>query len=56
MYASELLSVLLQASENARKKLNDKVEGTDMLLRSADLREFLFVELWLYTSAMNQEA
>ncbi len=33
MYSSELLALLLQCSEEARKALTDKVDGIDILLR-----------------------
>lgn len=32
-YASELLAILLQTSEAARKKLTEKLDGIDMILR-----------------------
>ncbi|VDK54181.1 unnamed protein product [Anisakis simplex] len=34
MFASELLALLLQSSESARKKLTDKIDGFDLLLRA----------------------
>ncbi|CAI2320479.1 unnamed protein product [Caenorhabditis sp. 36 PRJEB53466] len=34
IFASELLSVILQASETAKAKLTDKVDGIDILLRA----------------------
>uniref|UniRef100_A0A1I7W6I2 Beta-catenin-like protein 1 n=1 Tax=Heterorhabditis bacteriophora TaxID=37862 RepID=A0A1I7W6I2_HETBA len=34
MYASELVALLLQMSESAKKKLTEKVDGIDMLLRA----------------------
>lgn len=33
MYASELVALLLQLSETAKRKLTEKVDGIDMLLR-----------------------
>lgn len=33
MFASELLSLLLQSTELARKRLTEKVDGFDLLLR-----------------------
>lgn len=33
MYASELLSVILQASDSAKAKLTEKIDGIDILLR-----------------------
>ena len=32
-YASELLAILLQMSDSARKKLTEKVDGIDLILR-----------------------
>lgn len=34
MYASELVALLLQLSESAKRKLTEKVDGIDMLLRA----------------------
>ncbi|ULU09986.1 hypothetical protein L3Y34_014381 [Caenorhabditis briggsae] len=34
MFASELLSVILQSSDNAKAKLTEKVDGIDILLRA----------------------
>ncbi|EYB95999.1 hypothetical protein Y032_0154g2979 [Ancylostoma ceylanicum] len=34
MYASELVALLLQMSESAKRKLTEKVDGIDMLLRA----------------------
>ncbi|KAF1769473.1 hypothetical protein GCK72_001290 [Caenorhabditis remanei] len=34
MFASELLSVILQTSDNAKAKLTDKIDGIDILLRA----------------------
>lgn len=33
MFASELLALLLQSSDSAKKKLTDKIDGFDLLLR-----------------------
>ena len=40
MYASELVALLLQMSETAKKKLTEKVDGIDMLLRVSSIRLF----------------
>uniref|UniRef100_F1L3Q7 Beta-catenin-like protein 1 n=1 Tax=Ascaris suum TaxID=6253 RepID=F1L3Q7_ASCSU len=34
MFASELLALLLQSSDSAKKKLTDKIDGFDLLLRA----------------------
>ena len=41
-YASELLAIMLQTSEVARKKLTEKLDGVDMLLRVHELILYLF--------------
>lgn len=33
MYSSELVALLLQASQSARAKLTEKIDGMDILLR-----------------------
>ena len=46
MYASELLATLLQMSDLAKRKLTEKVDGIDMLLRVRIVTSFfLFFKL-----------